>query len=84
MSEAIIQEKVNPKEEQAMPKKRHGATYYSVTELADELGIHRNSVIYWITTKQVSAVRFGLAEKSPYFIHEDEAQRVKEKYIDSV
>lgn len=46
-----------------MPIKRQGVTYMTVSELADELDVHRNSVIYWIKTGKVNAVRIGLAEK---------------------
>ncbi|MBK7914678.1 MAG: helix-turn-helix domain-containing protein [Chloroflexi bacterium] len=59
-----------------MPQERHGVTYYSVTELAKKLDVHRNSVIYWIKSGKIKAVRLGLAEKSPYQIEEREAARV--------
>lgn len=62
-----------------MPEVKHGATYYTVSELAEKLEVHRNNVLYWISTKQITAVRIGLARKSPYLIHEDEVKRVMEK-----
>lgn len=62
-----------------MPEKRHGATYYTVSELAEKLDVHRNSILYWISTEQLTAVRLGLARKSPYLIHEDEVKRIMEK-----
>lgn len=59
-----------------MSEKRRGVTYYSVSELAEKLGVHRNSVIYWIKTGKIDAERMGLADKSPYQISEKEAERV--------
>lgn len=59
-----------------MPQKRHGVTYYSVSELAEKLSVHRNSVIYWIKSGKIKAVRLGLAEKSPYQIEATEVDRV--------
>ena len=64
--------------EAPMSYKRNGATYYTVTEMANKLGVHRNTVLYWIEKKQVKAVRSGMAAKSPWVIHEDELQRVME------
>ncbi len=60
-----------------MPKEKHGATYYTVSELAELLDVHRNSVIYWINSDKLKAVRFGLAEKSPFYIPESEVKRIK-------
>jgi hypothetical protein len=51
--------------EDTMPKMRHGAIYYSVSELAEKIGVHRNNVIYWINTDKIKAVRLGLAKKKP-------------------
>ena len=59
-----------------MPQKRQKATYYTVTELAETLDIHRNTVIYWISTGKIKAVKLGLSGKSPYYIEEKEYQRV--------
>lgn len=64
------------KMEVLMPTKRGGATYYTVSELADRLNVHRNSVIYWIKSGKIKAERFGLADRSPYQIEEHEADRV--------
>ena len=65
-----------------MSYERNGATYYTVTEVADKLGVHRNTVLYWIDQKQVKAVRSGMATKSPWVVHEDELQRVMETLTD--
>ena len=59
-----------------MPKNVAGTNYLSVTELADELDIHRNNIIYWIKQGRIHAVRLGMAEKSPFFIPREEANRV--------
>ena len=56
--------------------KRNGATYVTVTELARVLGVHRNTVIYWIGEEQVKAVRSGFAKKSRWLIPVEEARRV--------
>lgn len=64
-----------------MAKKRQGVTYYSVSELAKKLGVHRNSVIYWINTEKVEAIRLGMSEKSPYMIPETEVDRVMETLL---
>lgn len=65
------------------PIKRQGVTYMTVSELADELDVHRNSVIYWIKTGKVNAVRIGLAEKSPFYIPMPEVERIKEEFASS-
>lgn len=59
-----------------MTVKRNGATYVTVTELARVLGVHRNTVIYWIKEEQVNAVRSGLSKKSRWLIPVSEARRV--------
>ena len=59
-----------------MPINRRGATYMTVSELAEKLDVHRNSVIYWIQQDKIKAVRQGLATKSPYIIPIEEAKRV--------
>ena len=69
--------------EAAMPIKRQGVTYMKVSELADELDVHRNSVIYWIKTGKINAVRIGLAEKSPFYIPIQEVERIKEGFASS-
>lgn len=67
-----------------MPLKRHGVTYVTVSELAEKLDVHRNSVIYWINQGKIKAVRLGLSEKSPYYIPEDEANRVINEVTEGV
>jgi excisionase family DNA binding protein len=62
--------------EVTMPKEVRGATYYNVSELADKLGVHRNTILNWIKDGQIEASRIGLAKKSPYLIEEKEAERV--------
>lgn len=62
-----------------MAKKRHGVTYYTVSELAEKLNVHRNSVIYWINTDQLEAERWGIAKRSPFMIPESEYERVVEQ-----
>lgn len=59
-----------------MPIKRHGVTFMTVSELAKKLDIHRNTVIYWITSGQIEAARAGIAKKSPYIIPIEEAERI--------
>ncbi len=59
-----------------MPVKTRGATYMTVSELAEQLDTHRNNVIYWIKSGDIKAVRRGLARKSPYLIPIKEAHRV--------
>ena len=62
--------------EAPMPMNRRGATFMTVSELADKLDVHRNSVIYWIKIGKIKAVRQGLATKSPFIIPIREADRV--------
>lgn len=63
-----------------MPIKRRGATYMTVTELADKLGVHRNTVIYWIDNDQLAAIRAGLAKKSPWIIPMEVAEETIERF----
>lgn len=63
-----------------MPIERRGATYMTVTELAEKLGVHRNTVIYWIDQEQLDAVRAGLAKKSPWMIPMDVAEETIAKF----
>ena len=51
--------------------------YMSVSQAAEILGVHRNSVHYWIKSGDMAAHRKGLAEKSPYLISAAEVERVK-------
>lgn len=67
-----------------MPEERRGATYMSVSELAIELDVHRNSIIKWIKAGNILAYRRGLAPKSPYLIPMDEADRVIEEFKNGV
>ena len=67
-----------------MPKKRLGDTYYSVTEISEMLGVHRNTVIYWINQGNVNAVRLGMAKKSPLMISESEMERLKDESVTPV
>ena len=66
--------------EAPMPVQRRGATYMTVSELAKKLDVHRNSIIYWIKTGKINAHRSGLAEKSPFIIPIEEADRVIEGF----
>jgi len=54
----------------------HGASYMTVSELANRLGVHRNTVIYWISSEQIAATRAGVAKRSPYIIPIEEANRI--------
>lgn len=55
---------------------RRKAGFYTVGELAGAIGVHRNSVIYWIKTGRLDADRAGLAERSPYRIAASDAERI--------
>lgn len=59
-----------------MPVERAGATYLKVSEAAERLGVHRNTVIYWIQQDQIKHDRLGLADKSPYIIPVEEVERI--------
>jgi transposase-like protein len=65
-----------------MPVTRRGATYYTVTELAERSGIPRNTLIYWINQGRVEAKRKGAAEKSPFIIPQEEAERIITEYAE--
>ena len=45
------------------------AAYMTVSELADLLGVHRNTVHYWIREGEVKAQRIGMARRSPLLKH---------------
>lgn len=64
------------KEEAPMTVKRRGATYMTVTELAAAVGVHRNTIIYWIEQEQIQAERSGLSPRSRFLIPLQEANRV--------
>jgi excisionase family DNA binding protein len=74
----------NVNQEAQMPFKRNGASYYSVTEAAEALGVHRNTVIYWINSNQLKAKKQGIADKSPYMIPSEEVERAKEEMSKAV
>jgi len=59
-----------------MPKRRGGATYLTVSELAKVLDVHRNTVIYWIEQDMIKYERMGAAPKSPFLIPMDEVKRL--------
>jgi len=59
-------------------KLRHDrAAYITVSDLADELGVHRNTIHYWIKLGRVEARRIGIAPRSPLLISREESERVK-------
>jgi excisionase family DNA binding protein len=60
-----------------MPKKHMGTTYYTVTELANMMGVHRNTVILWINQGYIKATRIGMAPKSPWIIPLSEVKRIQ-------
>ncbi len=62
-----------------MSVKRNGATYYSVTELAQMLNVHRATILNWIAAGELDAVRAGLRPKSPYLVPREEVERVLEE-----
>jgi excisionase family DNA binding protein len=59
--------------------RRGGAAYVSVSDLAERLGVHRNTVINWIRFGFIEAERMGPAPKSPYIIPVGEVQRLLEE-----
>jgi excisionase family DNA binding protein len=65
--------------EAGMKRTHDPAVYITVSELADELGVHRNTIHYWIREGRLTARRFGLAKKSPLLITREEARRVREE-----
>ena len=65
--------------EAGMKRTRDSAAYVTVSELAEELGVHRNTIHYWISQGEIKARRYGLARKSPLLITREEADRVREK-----
>lgn len=52
------------------------AAYMTISELAELLGVNRNTVHYWISSGQVKARRAGMAKRSPLLIPREEAERV--------
>lgn len=83
MSDATPQIQV-VNEEAQMPVKRLGATYYRVTEAAEFLDVHRNTIIYWIDKNKMKALKLGIADKSPYMIPAEEVERVKREMLEAV
>ena len=78
----MLNEFIDAKEvikESPMPIKRGGASHLSVKELAEKVGVHPNTVLYWISQNQVHAVRSGLAKQSPWMIPCDEVERIMTK-----
>ena len=67
-----------------MKRTHDPAVYITVSELADELGVHRNTVHYWISQGKLEARRIGLARKSPLLITRKEAERVREELLKPV
>jgi excisionase family DNA binding protein len=65
--------------EAPMPIKRSGASHLSVKELAEKVGVHHNTVLYWINQGQVRAVRSGLSKQSPWMIPQEEVNRIIEE-----
>lgn len=51
---------------------------YTVGEVAKLLGVHRNTVIYWINTERITARRSGMAKQSPFYIPAAEVARMRE------
>lgn len=65
---------------EAWMKRMHDpAVYVTVSELAEELGVHRNTIHYWIKEGRLTARRIGLAQRSPLLITRTEAARVREE-----
>lgn len=63
---------------EALMKLTHDrAAYVTISELAREVGVHRNTIHYWIKLGIVEAKRIGIAPKSPLLITRAEAERVK-------
>ncbi len=63
-----------------MPTVRNGATFMTVTELAERLQVHRNTVIYWIKEGELRAIRGGMSGKSPYIIPIEDAEAVIRRF----
>ena len=63
--------------EAGMKLTHYRAAYMTVSELADELGVHRNTIHYWIKLGQIEARRIGIAPRSPLLISREEVARVK-------
>lgn len=62
---------------EALMKRTHDpAVFVSVSELAEEAGVHRNTIHLWIKQGYVKARRVGLAKRSPLLITREEADRV--------
>lgn len=61
-----------------MPKQRDGTTFYSVTEAAELLDVHRNTIHYWIEQSMIEYARLGPAPRSPYYIPQREIDRILE------
>ena len=53
------------------------AAYVTVSELAILLGVHRNTVHYWIKEGVVKAQRIGMARRSPLLVPISEVERIR-------
>lgn len=62
-----------------MPIERKGATFLTVKEFAEQLGVHPNTVLYWIKQDRIHAVRSGFAKQSPWIIPIEDANRLIEE-----
>lgn len=70
---------------EALMKRTHDrAAYVTVSELADELGVHRNTIHYWIKEGRLEARKIGLAPRSPLLITREEANRAKKELAQPV
>jgi len=62
--------------EEAGMRRKVDPAYVTVKELADRLGIHHNTVYYWISQGLITVEREGLSPRSPMRIPRAEADRV--------
>lgn len=59
--------------------KKHMTTRLSVPKVAEELGVHRNTVLNWIRQGYITAtVRNGVTVRPQYVISLNELKRIKE------
>jgi excisionase family DNA binding protein len=65
--------------EARMPIERKGSTFLSVKEFAEKLGVHPNTVLYWIKQDRIRAVRSGFAKQSPWIIPIEDANNLIEE-----
>mgnify|MGYP000845508910 CR=1 FL=1 len=74
-----LTEQNQQKAEGLMPIERKGSTFLSVKEFAEKLGVHPNTVLYWIKQDRIRAVRSGFAKQSPWIIPIDDANNLIEE-----